>query len=39
MYELAALKPPFMAKDMGALHSKVTKGIFPRVPKHFSNEF
>ena len=26
MYELAALKPPFMAKDMNALHSKVIKG-------------
>lgn len=36
MYELAALKPPFTAKDMKGLHTKVCKGVFPRIPRHFS---
>ena len=26
IYELTSLRPPFMAKDMETLHSKVVKG-------------
>lgn len=36
IYELAALKPPFTAKDMKGLHQRVCKGVFPRIPRHFS---
>lgn len=36
IYELTALKPPFLAKDMGELFRKVQKGTYPAIPKHFS---
>lgn len=36
MYELAALNPPFIAKDMQGLYQRVLKGAYPRVPSHFS---
>jgi NIMA (never in mitosis gene a)-related kinase len=36
IYELTSLKPPFLAKNMNDLFTKVQKGIFPPVPKHFS---
>ena len=38
IYELTALKPPFLAKNMADLHSKVIKGEYPRLPKHFSSD-
>lgn len=38
IYELAALRPPFMAKDMNGLFQKVTKGVFPNIPSRYSGE-
>lgn len=38
VYELTALKPPFLAKNIKDLHTKVLKGDYPRIPKHFSLE-
>lgn len=38
IYELTALKPPFLAKNMNELFSKVQKGVYPDIPKHFSND-
>ena len=36
IYELTSLKPPFLAKNMQELYSKVTAGKYPAIPKHFS---
>ena len=38
IYELTALKPPFLAKDIGSLQKKVIKGDYPKIPRHFSND-
>ena len=38
IYELTALKPPFLAKNMSELYTKVTAGKYPPIPKHFSND-
>lgn len=38
IYELTALKPPFLAKNMNDLFNKVQKGAYPAIPKHFSPE-
>lgn len=38
IYELAALSPPFTAKDMQGLYQKVLKGIYPKIPSVFSAE-
>jgi serine/threonine protein kinase len=32
------LKPPFLAKNMKELFTKVTKGTYPEIPKHFSKD-
>ena len=37
IYELASLKPPFLAKNMAELSQKVIKGVYPDIPKHFSS--
>lgn len=42
IYEMAFLKPPFRAEDMEGLYKKVVKGIYQRLPGHYSvdmNEF
>lgn len=36
IYEMASLKPPFRAEDMEGLYKKVTKGVFKKLPSHFS---
>ena len=36
VYEMLALRPPFVASDMNTLRSKVAQGNFPRIPSHFS---
>ena len=36
MYELTALKPPFVAKNIKDLQKKVTKGEYSPIPDHFS---
>ena len=38
IYELASLKPPFLAKNMNELYQKVTKGQYPEIPKHFNKD-
>lgn len=38
IYELTALSPPFLAKDMKGLYARVTKGTYPAIPKHFSQD-
>ena len=38
IYEIAALVPPFRAKDMPGLYSKVTKGTYPALPIKYSLE-
>jgi NIMA (never in mitosis gene a)-related kinase len=38
VYELTTLKPPFLAKNMNELFTKVQKGVYPPIPKHFSNK-
>lgn len=42
IYEMALLKPPFRGEDMEGLYNKVTKGVYQRLPGHYSvdlNEF
>lgn len=36
IYEMASLKPPFRAEDMEGLYKRVTKGVFKKLPSHFS---
>jgi NIMA (never in mitosis gene a)-related kinase len=36
MYEMATLRPPFRAEDMDGLYKKVIKGVYPKLPSHFS---
>jgi NIMA (never in mitosis gene a)-related kinase len=36
IYEMATLRPPFRAEDMDGLYKKVIKGIYPKLPSHFS---
>ena len=38
IYELAALRPPFMAKDMRGLFQKVTRGVFANIPPRYSGD-
>jgi serine/threonine protein kinase len=38
IYELTTLKPPFLAKNMKDLFTKVTSGKYPDIPKHFSKD-
>ena len=38
LYEVAALQPPFRASDMDGLFKKVLKGIYPKIPTHYSDE-
>ncbi|CAI2362718.1 unnamed protein product [Moneuplotes crassus] len=36
LYEIAALKPPFKAKNMSELYKRVSKGTFAPIPKVYS---
>ncbi len=38
IYELATLQPPFLAKDMKTLYNRVIKGVYPKLPKHYSSD-
>jgi serine/threonine protein kinase len=38
LYESIALKPPFRADDMEGLYKRVLRGIYPKIPKHFSKD-
>jgi hypothetical protein len=35
---MTALSPPFTAKDMKGLYSRVIKGNYPKIPNIFSND-
>ena len=42
LYEMVFLKPPFRAEDMEGLYNRVVKGVYQRLPGHYSvdlNEF
>lgn len=32
IYEMAALRPPFMANDMQGLFKRLLKGVYPKLP-------
>lgn len=36
IYEMVLLKPPFRAEDMEGLFNKVVKGVYQRLPGHYS---
>lgn len=36
MYEMITLKPPFRAEDMEGLYKKVVKGMYQKIPTHYS---
>ena len=38
LYESVTLKPPFRADDMSGLFKRVVKGVYPQIPKHYSEE-
>jgi len=38
LYELVALNPPFTAKDMKGLYHRVLKGVYPKIPQHYSSD-
>lgn len=38
LYELIALNPPFTAKDMKGLYQRVMKGVYPKIPAHYSSD-
>lgn len=38
LYESVTLKPPFRADDMAGLYRKVLKGVYSKIPDHFSAE-
>ena len=38
VYEMAALRPPFIANDIQGLCEKVTKGKFPPIPLGYSSD-
>lgn len=39
LYEMAALRPPFKAHDMGGLYKKVVSGCYPPLSSRYSHEF
>jgi len=38
LYELCALKPPFRANDMQGLFKKIQKGVYDKIPSHYSSD-
>jgi len=38
IYEMLALKPPFNGRDMGQLYKRICKGVYSRIPAHYSND-
>ena len=38
LYEMTTLKPPFRAEDMEGLYKKVTRGFYPKIPSHYSQD-
>lgn len=38
LYELAALRPPFVSNDMKNLKRAIISGVYKRIPSNYSNE-
>ena len=38
LYEMAALSPPFTAKDRKGLYQRVVKGIYPKIPSKYTSD-
>ena len=38
LYESITLRPPFRADDMAGLYRKVLRGVYSRIPDHFSSD-
>ena len=38
LYEMAVLLPPFRASNMAALATKVTRGVYEKLPNNFSSD-
>ena len=38
LYEMVVLSPPFTAKDMKGLYNRVIKGVYPPIPKTYTND-
>ena len=38
LYEITTLQPPFRANDMDGLYKKVLKGVYPKVPQHYTED-
>lgn len=38
LYESVTLRPPFRADDMAGLYKKVLKGVYPKIPTHYSQD-
>lgn len=38
LYESITLRPPFRADDMAGLYRKVLRGVYSKIPDHFSQE-
>eukprot|EP01017_Pseudomicrothorax_dubius_P006865 TRINITY_DN12041_c0_g1_i1.p1 TRINITY_DN12041_c0_g1~~TRINITY_DN12041_c0_g1_i1.p1 ORF type:complete len:487 (+),score=92.05 TRINITY_DN12041_c0_g1_i1:45-1505(+) len=38
VYEMTTLKPPFRAENMEELYKRVIRGIYPKIPGHFSQD-
>jgi NIMA (never in mitosis gene a)-related kinase len=38
LYESITLVPPFRADDMAGLYKKVLAGVYPKIPKTFSDD-
>lgn len=38
LYEMVTLKPPFRADDMQGLYKRVLKGVYQKIPGHFSTD-
>ena len=37
-YEMLTLNMPFEADNMDLLYKKVLKGLYPRIPRHYTND-
>ena len=38
LYEMITLNPPFKASDMEGLYKKVLRGVYPKIPKNYSED-
>lgn len=38
IYEMATLKPPFVANDIPGLYKKICSGCYQRIPMEYSND-